>query len=70
MNQAEAIEAAKALPWAKFVAMDGDGEWTAYESEPRPRSNSWACGEGPSKNRYLGCISRAPFLDTLVEVPR
>lgn len=35
MNQQEAIEAAKVLPWAKWVAMDANGSWIAYARKPR-----------------------------------
>lgn len=34
MNQAEAIEEAKTVKWAKWVAQDRDGTWWAFETEP------------------------------------
>lgn len=34
MNQEEAIEAAKAIPWAKWIALDFGEEWWAYSHKP------------------------------------
>jgi len=34
MNQQKAIERAKELPWAKWVAADASGDWYAYEEKP------------------------------------
>ena len=44
MNQEEAIEAAKALPWARWVAQDADGSWWAHATKPEFRMGEWDTG--------------------------
>lgn len=29
-------------PWAKWLAMDRDGDWYWYETEPEPDTDEWA----------------------------
>lgn len=36
MNQAEAIENARHLPFAEFIAMDTAGRWHAFSHQPEP----------------------------------
>jgi hypothetical protein len=44
VNQKEAIEAAKAFPWAKWVAQDDNGSWWAYANEPMSHGAAWHAG--------------------------
>ena len=62
MNQIEAVEAAKSLHWARWVAMDDNGRWYAYSARPyfadaiwhRPRQNA-GCGANIGEIHFLGC---------------
>lgn len=47
MNHQEAIETAKDLPWAKWVAQDRTGSWWAFELEPEAtRDGTYYGGSG------------------------
>lgn len=75
MNQQEAIEAAKALPGAYWIAMDDDGEWRAFTNHPwldadgiwkRPRKGGWGAPIGETWSLgYQEVEPKAP-----IEVPR
>lgn len=74
MNQQEAIEAAKALPWAKWVAMDGDGSWYAYSLKPELSGRDWYRPESGDERSsgemsWLGVQGIFPTPEP-IEVPR
>ena len=52
MNKQEAIEAAKDIPWARWIAQDADGEWFAYEEFPNLGETHWYPSTGLSA--FLG----------------
>lgn len=63
MNQCEAMEAAKKLSWAKWIAQDRDGSWFAYDSEPENDGNKLIYSHSGSRFERLsdGVIVPPPF---------
>ena len=45
------IDWSKAPEWAKYSAMDEDGEWYWFQTVPRQYGSVWAC---QGKSQYIG----------------
>jgi len=62
VNQAEAVEAAKALPWAKWIALDFGEEWWVYSHKPVRMGNMFSrrmsCGEFMGDCVEIGRLER------------
>ena len=65
MNQVEAVEAAKKLPWAKWVAKDRDEVWHAYSINPAWDGSEFVLLKD-GEYEYLG--SDAPTKPTKVRI--
>ena len=71
MNKQEAIDAAKGLDWAKFVAMDDSGAWNAFSHHPykddesgmflRPQVGGWGAPIGEKMLLGKQEVNNGPF---------
>lgn len=69
MNQQEAIEAAKKFPGAKWVSMDRNGMWWAFDAKPDCRDGRWDSDEA-NFSAILNDHERTPYLLSVAEVVR
>lgn len=74
MKEKEAMGAAKDLPWAKFIAVNDDGRWYAFSTEPYFESGAWhlprkgGFGAIIGSSWYLG--AQDPRVNSAIEVQR
>ncbi len=57
-------------PWARWLAMDADGQWWCYEAEPHRHERGWYENEVGRCRRIDRCEAVADWTKSLSPAPR
>lgn len=63
MNQQEAVEVAKLIPWARFVGQNDRNEWWAFEFQPREAGAGWYPHGGRTHLLGFGGLELLPCVE-------